>query len=263
MTQQNQTPNPQIDHDDPDLSLKLKKRLLIAGGLVAIALAAIPVMDSLNKPKVEMTATNQTSSSGKIQQQAASSTASVPAPIAQTAIETSAPQNESSAPSNINNTLPSPPPLPTAAKTESAITQQQAAPPPLATTTKPKAPQSHDRTVEKKELSQTPASKPTKPNQAPQIATQEAKSNNIAMPTTKDSQAKPSGSSVGYQVQLGLFASVSNAEKLLQELKKQGIQAHSVTKVQLGPFKTRAEADEAMNKLRQLGYTPLLSPAGQ
>ncbi|MBX9296935.1 SPOR domain-containing protein, partial [Chromobacterium vaccinii] len=38
---------------------------------------------------------------------------------------------------------------------------------------------------------------------------------------------------------------------------------HTVTRVQLGPFKNRAEADEAMKKLRELGYSPLLAASGQ
>ncbi|OHX19406.1 sporulation protein [Chromobacterium sphagni] len=73
----------------------------------------------------------------------------------------------------------------------------------------------------------------------------------------------PAGSSVGYQVQLGLFTSIGNAQKLVKDLQKHGIAAHTVTRVQLGPFKTRAEADEAMSKLRNLGYSPLLAAGGQ
>ncbi|NHR08817.1 SPOR domain-containing protein [Chromobacterium haemolyticum] len=76
-------------------------------------------------------------------------------------------------------------------------------------------------------------------------------------------KAKPAGSSIGYQVQLGLFSSIGNAEKLVKELKQHGIPAHTVTRVQVGPFKSRAEADETMEKLRGLGYAPLLAPAGQ
>ncbi|WP_239690827.1 SPOR domain-containing protein [Chromobacterium sphagni] len=76
-------------------------------------------------------------------------------------------------------------------------------------------------------------------------------------------KALPAGSSVGYQVQLGLFTSIGNAQKLVKDLQKHGIAAHTVTRVQLGPFKTRAEADEAMSKLRNLGYSPLLAASGQ
>jgi cell division septation protein DedD len=61
-------------------------------------------------------------------------------------------------------------------------------------------------------------------------------------------------------LQLGLFSSMGNAEKLVKELKAKGIEAHTETRVQLGPFKNRAEADEAMAKLRSLGYTRCWRP---
>ncbi|MEO9453145.1 SPOR domain-containing protein, partial [Chromobacterium phragmitis] len=76
-------------------------------------------------------------------------------------------------------------------------------------------------------------------------------------------KAEPAGSSVGYQVQLGLFSSINNAQKLVRELQKHGISAHTVTRVQLGPFKNRAEAEEAMKKLKELGYAPLLAAGSQ
>ena len=68
--------------------------------------------------------------------------------------------------------------------------------------------------------------------------------------------------SLGYQLQLGLFASPGNAEKLVSDLKKHGLSARTETRVQLGPFHTRAEAEEAMQRLRELGYQPLLVPLG-
>lgn len=82
------------------------------------------------------------------------------------------------------------------------------------------------------------------------------------MPTLPSSRAAPGGSSLGYQVQLGLFASPDNAEKLIDDLKKRGISARTETRVQLGPFATRAEAEDAMAKLKALGYQPMLVPAG-
>ncbi|MBW8288247.1 SPOR domain-containing protein, partial [Chromobacterium subtsugae] len=97
---------------------------------------------------------------------------------------------------------------------------------------------------------------------APQpAAQQEAPPAKIA--AEAPAKAQPAGSSVGYQVQLGLFASMGNAQKLVKDLQKHGIAAHTVTRVQLGPFKTRAEADDAMSKLRSLGYSPLLAAEGQ
>lgn len=88
---------------------------------------------------------------------------------------------------------------------------------------------------------------------APQVAPR-------VMPTLPGS--KSSSPSLGYQVQLGLFSSSTNAEKLVADLKKQGLAARTETRVQLGPFRTRAEAEEAMQRLRELGYQPMLIPIG-
>lgn len=82
------------------------------------------------------------------------------------------------------------------------------------------------------------------------------------IPRAGNSQTAPAGSSFGYQVQLGLFATPENADRLIDDLKKRGIAARTETRVQLGPFRTRAEAEEAMNKLKALGYQPLLIPVG-
>ena len=67
----------------------------------------------------------------------------------------------------------------------------------------------------------------------------------------------------GYQVQLGVFSSVGNAKKLVRELEQQGIPARIMTRVQVGPFKTRAEADAVIKNLRALEYAPLLESSSQ
>lgn len=72
----------------------------------------------------------------------------------------------------------------------------------------------------------------------------------------------PTAASVGYQVQLGLFSNLDNAARLVEKLQRQGIAVKTETRVQVGPFQTRAEAEEAMSKLKELGLSPLLAPAG-
>ena len=70
--------------------------------------------------------------------------------------------------------------------------------------------------------------------------------------------AEKVGGFTDYQVQLGVFSSVGNAKKLVRELEQQGIPARIMTRVQVGPFKTRAEADAVIKNLRALEYAPLL-----
>lgn len=68
----------------------------------------------------------------------------------------------------------------------------------------------------------------------------------------------------GFTVQAGVFQSGSNAEKLISRLSSAGIPARLETRVQIGPFKSREEADLMMRRLREMGVTPILqAPAPQ
>ena len=54
-------------------------------------------------------------------------------------------------------------------------------------------------------------------------------------------------------LQMGVFNNVNNAQDLLAQLQKNGIPAQIEARVQVGPFKTKAEADEARTKLKTMG----------
>ncbi|WP_434633558.1 SPOR domain-containing protein [Chromobacterium sp. CV08] len=275
MREQNQQQTPADGGEESDLNSKLKKRLWLAGGLVAVALAAIPLMDALTKPKQEMNSDAPSPSSGKIIKPAAVPDIAATAPATQAA---SAPASQSSAPAadTASHAPATPaansPRTPDLSKTPAIANQQaatrqaageRAAPAPAPAKTHPPSHQAQTRTA-----SPPPAPSPSG-NTAPVVAnaTPAAAPTASAAPATTapppaPAKAEPAGSSVGYQVQLGLFSSIGNAQKLVRDLQKHGISAHTVTRVQLGPFKSRAEADEAMKKLRELGYSPLLA-AGQ
>ena len=51
---------------------------------------------------------------------------------------------------------------------------------------------------------------------------------------------------------MGVFNNVNNDQELLARLQKNGIPAQIEARVQVGPFKTKAEADEARTKLNTL-----------
>ncbi|MCG3168373.1 MAG: hypothetical protein DPW12_03695 [Rhodocyclaceae bacterium] len=76
--------------------------------------------------------------------------------------------------------------------------------------------------------------------------------------------AKPDPATViarSYRLQMGVFTSASNAEELHARLEKAGIPSYIESRVQVGPFKTQKEADEARRKLKELGLGPgLLIP---
>ncbi|WP_047244396.1 SPOR domain-containing protein [Chromobacterium subtsugae] len=270
MREQNQQQPPADGDNESDLNSKLKKRLWIAGGLVAVALAAIPLMDALTKPKMDMSSDAQSPSSGKIVKPAASSPSAgaiaLPKAASAAAEQSSAPAAEPAnrAPATPAETSPASPDL---SKTPAVANQQasrHAGASHPAAQNKPAAPEKTPPAA--REAPPQTARQPAPPTRnaaaAPQpAAQQEAPPAKIA--AEAPAKAQPAGSSVGYQVQLGLFASMGNAQKLVKDLQKHGIAAHTVTRVQLGPFKTRAEADDAMSKLRSLGYSPLLAAEGQ
>ena len=64
-----------------------------------------------------------------------------------------------------------------------------------------------------------------------------------------------------YLVQVGIFNSPANAQALQKQLQRAGIQAHLETRVQLGPFKDKHDADKALARARKLGIDAVLVSA--
>ena len=61
-----------------------------------------------------------------------------------------------------------------------------------------------------------------------------------------------------YMIQVGVFASRANARALQKQLRRAGIEAHLETRVQLGPFKDKREADKALARAKKLGINAVL-----
>ncbi len=64
-----------------------------------------------------------------------------------------------------------------------------------------------------------------------------------------------------YVIQAGVFTSSANARALRDRLEKAGIRAKVETRVQLGPYQDRSEAEHALARLRELGVDAVLVPA--
>ena len=62
----------------------------------------------------------------------------------------------------------------------------------------------------------------------------------------------------GSEVQLGVFTDLDNAKHLQTKLAQQGIPSHTETRVQIGPFKSRTEAERAKEKLKSLGMSAVV-----
>ncbi len=65
----------------------------------------------------------------------------------------------------------------------------------------------------------------------------------------------------GYVVQLGLFSNYENAAQLQKRLADHGIKSYTETRLHVGPFQNKAEADQAMAKIRSMGINAVLAPA--
>lgn len=79
-------------------------------------------------------------------------------------------------------------------------------------------------------------------------------------PQTTASSGGGGGSGKGYAVQLGVFKDLTNAMQMQEKLGQHGIQSYTETKLNVGPFKNKAEAEQAMAKLRGMGINAMLVP---
>jgi DedD protein len=64
-----------------------------------------------------------------------------------------------------------------------------------------------------------------------------------------------------YMIQVGVFTSPANAQALQQQLQRAGIEAHLETRVQLGPFKDKRDAERALARAKKLGINAVLVSA--
>jgi DedD protein len=63
-----------------------------------------------------------------------------------------------------------------------------------------------------------------------------------------------------FLLQLGVFSSAENAKVLQDRLAKAGIQTYAETRVHVGPFKDKAEAEKARATLKELGVKAVIVP---
>jgi len=102
-----------------------------------------------------------------------------------------------------------------------------------------------------------PAAAPQQPIPATSAATEQKPvtvPHQAAKPATEPSPPK------AYVVQLGLFSNPDNALQLQKRLAEHGIKSYTETRLQVGPFQTRAEADQAQARIRSLGINAVLAP---
>ncbi len=99
----------------------------------------------------------------------------------------------------------------------------------------------------------TAASAPSVPAARPEVVPRNEAPPRLALQTeTPPPGARPPAGKA-FALQVGVFSSAANAEDLRAKLVLAGIPAHIETRVEIGPFMTRAEVNAAQAKLKALG----------
>ena len=62
-------------------------------------------------------------------------------------------------------------------------------------------------------------------------------------------------------IQVGVFTSPANAQALQKQLRRAGIESHLETRVHLGPFKDKRDAEKALARAKRLGINAVLVSA--
>lgn len=75
--------------------------------------------------------------------------------------------------------------------------------------------------------------------------------------------AQPQPGERDYVVRLGIFANPANAQDLVRRLNEKGVRAYAETRVQVGPFLNRQEAEKARAELARLGIKGVVVGATQ
>ncbi|WP_275663489.1 SPOR domain-containing protein [Laribacter hongkongensis] len=239
MTSSNEPQSPE------ESSPRSRRPLLMAAAAVVVALLGWAIYQSGNEPEpAHSVPTIAPSVSGKI--------AEAPAPAAD-----APPAGQTPA------TTAEPEPAPSPAATTEPASRLPHGPAPAP---KPAAAPAPARTAKEPAANPAPATKATaaRPEPAPAAPARSVVMKQETPPpvAAAPAEAQPAGTSKGYRVQLGLFSNLGNATALIQRLKAADIPVRSETRVSVGPFQTRAEAEEAMQKLKDMGLSPMLAANG-
>ena len=261
-----------------DLRNKLVKRLAMAGVLVAVLLGVLAFFDYLSTPPEEPDDDEYTQPvpvpPKKAVSQPVTPTTDLPeppppAPVvaeAATAPVTPAPAVDAKAEAKAKTETKveaHPEMRPPAPSTAGLAKTPAALPPPVAALPPPVA-----------APIPAPVLRPSRPvpeaTSAPSVAVpEEAPPAPPAKPSARVAEPRPVTTVVpsgvarlfsGFLLQAGVFASPQRAEELHAKLTLSGVPSTLETRVQVGPFRTRHEAEAAQARLRELGVETVLVP---
>ena len=287
MAENEKQPDPELEKEQSEIRQRLIRRVVIAVGLVGAAATSLPLLDKFkSNPEVKLApppaSDGQTtriipapgkaepppSEPEKTAEAGPTKPAAAPAdtPPAATEPDTAKPAAAPAAAPAKSAALPATGEPKTVARPSTATEEKQTPPPPVVAAlpkstpvttlaTKPVEPASHKPALVEPDKPEAPLKPQVLPAQAPKetLAPEKPAASEIPLlPRNKVAQGQ------GYTVQLGVFANYANAQALQQRLASKGIKAHMETRVQLGPFQDKQEAEAAYRKIKQLGLPAVL-----
>lgn len=212
-----------IEADDQDVQrTALLRRVAVAGAMIAMLIGGLALFDASRKP---------------VEPPPVVSVSSPPAPVA----EPEPPAEETA--------LPTLPPADEAAVEAAPVSLEDTPPSLPESTARPEAPPAQSAPVQ---VSAVPPVRAPAAARAPATIAQTPARATAATPLAR-TPAPEQGVIEGYRVQVGVFSNVTNAEDVRARLAASGIPSQLEVRVHVGPFRTRAEADQARMQLRKLG----------
>lgn len=239
----------------PDLKGKLVWRMGFAGLMIVMLLGTLALFDYLSAPEEPESATPRFSEPVPVQKK-----------------EVTQPVKPADPPSEaLPEVKKEPEPEATAAPTGQPARPEVTAQPALPRVQPPQAQPRETRTLP---LSRPPASSQLQspaqpqpsitPRPAPLRSATERPYVESEAPAVRAQVAPAGGSTIGgrlfsgYALQAGVFSEVRRAEELHAKLTLNGIPSTLEARVQVGPFKTREEAELAREKMKALGIDAVL-----
>lgn len=252
-------------HEDQALVKKrAMQRMIVAAVLVA---AAIVALTFLNHKKAEIPVTSSAGTGLEGQTVIPPIQSPIQAPETPQAEPSEAEADAPPLPTEASSTQPPPPPpevvnKPTDASAAHVVPSPGARRAPLAARSdirEADAPETMPQAIKIMPTEPAPVkSAPLKPPPA-KTAPEQLKTAAPAAPAAP--VAKPAPEPQAYTVQVGLFSNYENAIQLQKRLAENGIKSYTETRLHVGPFKNKAEAEAAQAKLRELGLSPVVAPA--
>lgn len=240
----NETGNTEEQGDLSDIKRKLAWRMGIAGLMIVGLLGGLALFDRLSAPSAPEPAEPQFTEAVPVAKKVVTQAVTPAEPPTEAAkVEANPSLPESSA----APVEPPPPPVVSAQPALPRASQPAVRAISPSTSSKPPVPALAAKNAEpSSELASTPTTPPTPP-----AATE-------SPPKTLLSKLLS-----GFAVQAGVFSDPRRAEELQAKLLQEGIPSSIEARVEVGPFKTRAEAQAAREKMKALGIdTVLLLPKG-